>query len=75
VNGAIKKARDAGLYVIALDTPTDPTNLVDAIFASDNFEAGELIGKWAAGALGGKKATIAGSIPKRQILSSGPGST
>jgi fructose transport system substrate-binding protein len=25
VNGAIKKARDAGLYVIALDTPTDPT--------------------------------------------------
>jgi fructose transport system substrate-binding protein len=59
VNGAIKKARDAGLYVIALDTPTDPTKLVDATFASDNFEAGELIGKWTAGALGGKKATIA----------------
>jgi fructose transport system substrate-binding protein len=59
VNGAIKTARDAGLYVIALDTPTDPTNLVAATFASDNFQAGELIGKWVAGALGGKKATIA----------------
>lgn len=32
---------------------------MDATFASDNFQAGELIGKWAAGALGGKKATIA----------------
>ena len=59
VNDAIKKARDAGLYVIALDTPTDPTNLVAATFASDNFEAGKLIGNWVAGALGGKKATIA----------------
>src|SRR5262249_28407482 len=59
VNEAIKKARDAGLYVLALDTPTTPTSLVDATFASDNFQAGELIGKWAAGALGGKKATIA----------------
>ena len=49
VNDAIKKARDAGLYVIALDTPTTPTNLVNATFASDNFEAGELIGRWVAG--------------------------
>lgn len=59
VNGAIKKARDAGLFVLALDTPTDPTNLVDATFASDNFQAGELVGKWATGSLAGKKATIA----------------
>ncbi|GAA3614640.1 sugar ABC transporter substrate-binding protein [Nonomuraea rosea] len=59
VNDAIKRARDAGLYVLALDTPTDPVNLVDGTFASDNFEAGELIGKWAAGALEGKKATVA----------------
>ena len=29
VNAAIKKARDAGLYVIALDTPPDPANTVD----------------------------------------------
>ncbi len=59
VDAAIKKARDAGLYVVALDTPTDPTSLVDATFASDNFEAGTLIGKWSAASLGGKKATIA----------------
>lgn len=59
VYGAIKKAREAGLYVLALDTATDPLSLVDATFASDNFEAGELIGQWAAGALNGEKATIA----------------
>lgn len=59
VNDAIKKARDAGLLVIALDTPTDPLSLVDATMASDNFHAGELIGQWTAGALGGEKATIA----------------
>ena len=59
VNDAIKKAREAGLYVLALDTPTSPPDLVNATLASDNFEAGELIGKWTAGVLGGKKATIA----------------
>ncbi|MFN8195791.1 MAG: substrate-binding domain-containing protein [Nocardioidaceae bacterium] len=59
VNDAIQKARDAGLLVLALDTPTDPTDIVDATMASDNFEAGELIGQWTAGALGGEKATIA----------------
>jgi fructose transport system substrate-binding protein len=59
VNPAIKKARDAGLYVIALDTPPDPANTVDITFATDNFKAGELIGKWTATTLGGKPATIA----------------
>jgi ABC-type sugar transport system substrate-binding protein len=59
VNPAIKKARDAGLYVIALDTPPDPANTVDITFATDNFKAGELIGKWTAATLGGKPATIA----------------
>ena len=59
VNPAIKKARDAGLYVIALDTPPDPANTVDITFATDNFKAGELIGKWTAAQLGGKPATIA----------------
>ena len=48
VNSAIKKARDAGLYVIALDTPPDPANTVDITFATDNFKAGKLIGQWAA---------------------------
>ena len=59
VNSAIKKARDAGLYVIALDTPPDPANTVDITFATDNFKAGELIGQWAAKTMNGKPAVIA----------------
>ena len=59
VNDAIKKARDAGLYVIALDTPTDPPDVVDITFATDNCLAGEAIGQWAAGKLNGETATIA----------------
>jgi fructose transport system substrate-binding protein len=59
VNPAIKKARDAGLTVIALDTPPDPPDTVDITFATDNFEAGKLIGQWTAVTLDGKPATIA----------------
>ena len=59
VNEAIKKARDAGLYVIALDTPTDPPDVVDITFATDNCLAGEAIGQWTAGKLNGAKAIIA----------------
>jgi ABC-type sugar transport system substrate-binding protein len=59
VNPAIERAREAGLYVIALDTPPDPASTVDITFATDNFEAGRLIGAWTAGALDGKPAVIA----------------
>ncbi len=59
VNSAMKKARDAGLFVIALDTPPDPANTVDITFATDNFKAGTLIGQWAEKQLAGKPATIA----------------
>src|SRR3954452_23230856 len=59
VNSAIKEARDAGLYVIALDTPPDPANTVDITFATDNFKAGQLDGEWAKAQLKGNKATIA----------------
>ncbi|MGQ7297543.1 substrate-binding domain-containing protein [Quadrisphaera sp. KR29] len=59
VNSAIEKAREAGLYVIALDTPPDPADTVDITFATDNFKAGQLIGEWAKGQLGGQPATIA----------------
>ena len=59
VNPAIKKARDAGLFVIALDTPPDPPDTVDITFATDNLLAGQLIGKWTAAQLAGKPATIA----------------
>ena len=50
----VKKARDAGILVIALDTPLDPLDAADATFATDNFEAGRLIGAWAAATLGDK---------------------
>lgn len=59
INTAIESARDAGLYVIALDTPPDPADTVDITFATDNFLAGELIGQWTAAQLDGKPATIA----------------
>jgi len=51
---AVKKARDAGILVIALDTPLEPADAADATFATDNLLAGELIGKWAAATLGDK---------------------
>src|SRR5262249_58621962 len=50
----IKKARDAGLLVIVLDTPLDPIDAADATFATDNFKAGQLIGQWAKATLGDK---------------------
>jgi fructose transport system substrate-binding protein len=49
---SVQQARDAGLLVIALDTPLSPTDSADATFATDNFEAGRLIGQWAAAQLG-----------------------
>ena len=54
---AIEQARQAGILVIALDTPLDPANAADATFATDNFKAGELIGQWAATTLGDKAAS------------------
>lgn len=56
---ALDAARKAGLLVIALDTPPNPATAVDITFATDNYNAGQLIGKWTAGQLAGKKATIA----------------
>ena len=50
----IQKARDAGILVIALDTPLDPIDAADATFATDNFKAGVLIGTWAKDTLGDK---------------------
>jgi fructose transport system substrate-binding protein len=59
VNSAIENARSSGLYVIALDTVPNPPDTVDGSIATDNFKAGELIGKWMAGTLNGGAATIA----------------
>lgn len=52
----VQQARDAGLLVIALDTPLEPIDAADATFATDNFKAGELIGQWAAATLGDEAA-------------------
>jgi len=52
----IQQARDAGLLVIVLDTPLDPMDAADATFATDNRQAGRLIGQWAAGTLGDEAA-------------------
>jgi fructose transport system substrate-binding protein len=51
---SVKKARDAGILVIALDTPLEPITAADATFATDNFMAGKLIGQWALKSLGDK---------------------
>ena len=53
---SVQQARDAGLLVIALDTPLDPIDAADMTFATDNFKAGELIGQWAKATLGDKAA-------------------
>jgi fructose transport system substrate-binding protein len=58
---SLDKARQAGLLVIALDTPIEPADAADATFATDNYAAGLAIGKWAAGTFtkDGKQAKIA----------------
>jgi fructose transport system substrate-binding protein len=56
---AIRKARAAGVMVIALDSPTDPQSAADALFATDNFKAGVLIGQYARAAMAGRPARIA----------------
>jgi fructose transport system substrate-binding protein len=58
-NPAIAKARKAGVLVIALDSPTTPKSAVDALFATDNFKAGVLIGQYARAATKGQTVTIA----------------
>ncbi|HWU62082.1 MAG TPA: sugar ABC transporter substrate-binding protein [Ensifer sp.] len=54
---SVKKARDAGLLVIALDTPLEPISAADMTFATDNLQAGKLIGEWAKATLGDKVKT------------------
>jgi fructose transport system substrate-binding protein len=49
---ALKEARGKGLLVIALDTPIGDAEAADSTFATDNFEAGVLIGKWAKAQMG-----------------------
>lgn len=67
---AIAKARAAGLIVIAIDTPTEPRSAVDALYATDNRRAGELIGRYAAA-----KAKQLGLKPQIALLNLAPGVT
>ena len=64
----VEKARKAGVVVIALDTPLDPQDASDALFATDNVKAGQLIGEYAKAILAGKPAKIA-------MLDGTPGTT
>jgi fructose transport system substrate-binding protein len=57
VGPALKAAREAGILVIALDTPLADADAQDMTFATDNFQAGLLIGKWAAATMGDAAAT------------------
>ncbi len=53
---AVKKAQAKGVQVIALDSPFEGA---DALFATDNYQAGILIGQYAKAALGAAPAKIA----------------
>ncbi|MDE2478423.1 MAG: sugar ABC transporter substrate-binding protein [Betaproteobacteria bacterium] len=55
----IEKVRKQGVMVIALDSPTEPASAVNALYATDNYQAGELIGAYAAKVMKGKKPVIA----------------
>jgi fructose transport system substrate-binding protein len=57
VGPALKAARAAGILVIALDTPLADAEAQDMTFATDNFQAGLLIGQWAAATMGDGAAT------------------
>jgi fructose transport system substrate-binding protein len=55
----VEKARKQGIKVITLDTPLEPQNAADALYATNNFDAGKLIGQYAKVAMKGKKPVIA----------------
>ncbi len=66
----VKKAQEAGLVVIALDTPLDPADAADATFATDNLEAGKLIGAWAAATLGDEGREREDRLPQPDAVAS-----
>ena len=51
-------ARCQGIVVIALDSPTEPLDATDALFATDNYKAGVAIGQYAKATFGDKPAKI-----------------
>jgi fructose transport system substrate-binding protein len=65
---AIERARDAGVIVVALDTPTQPPSAVEALYATNNRRAGNLIGRYAKA-----KAEEDGVEPRIAMLDLAPG--
>lgn len=65
---AIESARNAGVVVIALDTPVEPVDAVDAYFATDNLTAGKIVGEYAQA-----KAAELGLTPQIAMLNLAPG--
>jgi fructose transport system substrate-binding protein len=59
VNTALDQAKSYGIAVIVLDTAPVPASTADVTYATDNTQAGMLIGKWMAAKLAGKNADIA----------------
>ncbi|UDQ81953.1 substrate-binding domain-containing protein [Erwinia rhapontici] len=67
---ALDEVRAKGVQVIALDSPTDPMTAVDALFGTDNYKAGKLIGEYAKAAMPLK---FAGQPLKIAMLDLSPG--
>jgi fructose transport system substrate-binding protein len=67
---AITQARRQGVTVVAVDTPTKPLAAVNALYATNNFEAGRLIGRYAKA-----KAIQRGITPRIAMLDLAPGIT
>ena len=59
VNPALGQARARKMLVIALDTVPTPPSTADLTYATNNFQAGQLIGQYTAKRLNGKPADIA----------------
>jgi len=59
VNPALAQARAHKIFVIALDTVPTPPSTADLTYATNNFQAGQLIGQYTAKKLNGKRADIA----------------
>jgi fructose transport system substrate-binding protein len=59
VNPALDQAKAHHLLIIALDTVPTPPSTANLTYATNNFEAGQLIGQYTAKRLGGKPADIA----------------
>lgn len=59
VNSALNQAEKAGITVLAVDTVPTPANIVKMTYATDNYLAGQLIGRYVEHRLNAKPAVIA----------------